>query len=94
MFVSSTASRPPDAFELMRVGQRAFDRLALLPQPVTRAVNGVALGGGCELGLACDIRLAAASARFAQPEITLANVPEWGGAQRLPRLSDLPVPPR
>jgi enoyl-CoA hydratase/carnithine racemase len=77
---------PSDAFELMRFGQGVLDRLAALPQPVLAAVNGVALGGGCEVALACDVRFAAESARFAQPEILLANVPGWGGTQRLPRL--------
>jgi enoyl-CoA hydratase/carnithine racemase len=80
---------PADAFELMRFGQRVLDRLAALPQPVVAAINGVALGGGCEVALACDMRFAAASARFGQPEIKLANVPGWGGTQRLPRLIGL-----
>jgi len=67
-------------------GQDVFDRIEELPQPTIAAINGVALGGGLELAMACDLRTAATSARLGQPEITLANLPGWGGTQRLPRL--------
>ena len=70
----------------MRRGQELFDRIERLPVPVVAAVNGVALGGGLELAMAADVRIATPTARLGQPEITLANVPGWGGTQRLPRL--------
>jgi enoyl-CoA hydratase len=70
----------------MRRGQDVFDRLEALPVPVIAAIRGVAFGGGLELAMACDIRIAAADATLGQPEITLANLPGWGGTQRLPRL--------
>jgi enoyl-CoA hydratase len=69
-----------------KLGHEVFDKIEKLPQPVIAAVNGFALGGGCELAMACDIRIAADSALFGQPEVGLGITPGFAGTQRLPRL--------
>jgi len=71
---------------ILERGNVLMNRLARFPRPVIAAINGLAVGGGCELALACDLRLAAETAQLGLPEITLGVVPGWGGMQRLPRL--------
>jgi enoyl-CoA hydratase len=83
-FTAITDPAQGEAFA--REGQAIFSMLAEIPKPVIAAVNGYALGGGCELAMACDIRFASEKARFGLPEVTLGILPGYGGTQRLPRL--------
>jgi enoyl-CoA hydratase len=77
---------PATGKEFARGGQAVFDMIQHLGKPVIAAVNGYALGGGCELALACHLRVASENATFGQPEVGLGIIPGYGGTQRLPRL--------
>ncbi|MDX9736398.1 MAG: enoyl-CoA hydratase-related protein, partial [Thermoanaerobaculia bacterium] len=77
---------PVDARDFARKGQAVLDLLETMGKPSVAAVNGFALGGGCELAMACSMRVAASNARFGQPEVALGLIPGYAGTQRLPRL--------
>jgi enoyl-CoA hydratase len=84
--IGEFAGRTPLEQREAMTGRRVFDEIAAFPKPTIAMINGFCLGGGCELALACDVRVASDAARLGQPEINLGIIPGGGGTQRLPRV--------
>jgi len=80
------AMSPEEAEAFSRLGQRVYQHLEELKKPSIAAINGLALGAGCELAISCSLRIASQSAKLGQPEVNLGIIPGWGGNWRLPRL--------
>ena len=78
-----TGLTPEQQGEFTTLGQKVFRRIEMFPKAVIAAINGFAFGGGMEIAMACDIRIASADAKMGTPEVKLGLIPAWGGSQRL-----------